>query len=157
LAGCRSPDSIFIDKPAEKEHFMMKSSKALVEEIEEENTRKVQVMPRFSGCEDKDMTESERLECSNLKLVQFVYENLRYPDYARSRFIKGNVYAQFTVLKNGNLGYVRIVKDIGGRCGNTALWVINRMNFTCDKWTPGMQDGKPVDVLFTLPVKFRLE
>ena len=36
---------------------------------------------------------------------------------------------------------------------NEAIRVLESM----DKWTPGKQNGKEIDVRFTLPVKFKLE
>lgn len=157
LLGCRHPDSIFLDMPDKSEYMNKETVEEMTEEVEKSNPKVVQEMPRFPGCEDEKMSEDERMKCSQTKLIQFVYKNLRYPYNARINGIEGNVYAQFTILENGDIGYAQVVKDIGGRCGNAALWVINRMNFTCEKWVPGMQDGDPVKVLFTLPVKFRLE
>jgi len=51
----------------------------------------------------------------------------------------------------------RIVRDIGAQCGQEALRVVNMMNESNIKWTPGKQRGRSVRVQFNLPVRFKLE
>lgn len=49
------------------------------------------------------------------------------------------------------------MRDIGAGCGDAAATVIRNMNELPQKWTPGKQRGRPVKVLYTLPVKFKLD
>ncbi len=164
LEGCRSPDSIFLsvdirDKTSDK---ILDSVKPKVENkkknVEKDETlKRVESMPRFPGCEEQGISEEERHKCAQNKMLQFIYKNLRYPHEARTQNIEGMVVVQFVILKNGDIGGATVKRDPGGRCGNAALWIVNRMNFICDKWIPGMQDGDSVKVLYTLPVKFKLE
>ncbi len=60
---------------------------------------------------------------------------------------------QFVVERDGLVTNAKIIKDIGGGCGEATLKVVNMM----PKWIPGKQNGKPVKVHFNLPVKFQLE
>ncbi|MFT6334522.1 MAG: protein TonB [Saprospiraceae bacterium] len=117
----------------------------------------IESMPRFPGCEEEDLTEEERYSCSKNKMLQFIYKNLRYPYEARMQGIEGMVIVFFVILKNGDIGGAVVKGDPGGRCGNAALWIVNRMNFICDKWILGTQGGNDVKVQYTLPVKFKLE
>ena len=64
---------------------------------------------------------------------------------------------QFVVSETGAVKDVRVVRDIGAGCGDAALTVVEAMNNLPQKWTPGKQRGRAVKVLYTLPVKFRLE
>ncbi|MBI1227937.1 MAG: TonB family protein [Bacteroidetes bacterium] len=109
-------------------------------------------MPRFPGCEDMDLSKSERTECATNRLLKFIYENIRYPDIARQNGIEGTVYIKFVVEKDGSISNANIVRDIGGGCGQEAMRVVGKM----PKWQPGKQRGRAVRVQFNLPVKFKL-
>ena len=83
----------------------------------------------------------------------FIAKNIKYPPIARDAGIEGTVYIRFVVSKEGNVQKAKIVRDIGGNCGKEALRVIRKM----PKWKPGMQRGKPVNVSFNIPVRFKLK
>lgn len=124
-----------------------------VVEEEKEIFKVVEQMPRFPGCEDK-ATDKDKNECAKTKLLEYIYGNLKYPAIARENGIDGQVVLQFVVEKDGSITDVNIVRDIGGGCGDAAVNVIKGMNNMGTKWVPGKQRGRPVRVLFTLPVKF---
>ncbi|MFT4537560.1 MAG: TonB family protein [Saprospiraceae bacterium] len=142
LEGCRSPDSIFL---------VVDIGKVKKLEILDGES-----MPRFSGCEKGGLSEEERLSCSKNKMLHFIFRNLKYPNEAREEGLQGMAIIQFVVLENGDISDAVIKRDPGGRCGNAALWVINRMNYICNKWIPGTQGGNDVKVEYVLPVQFSL-
>ncbi len=109
----------------------------------------VEQVPLFGGCEDK--------ACSDEKLIQYLYKNLKYPAIARENGVEGRVYIQFVVEKNGKVTDVKIVRDIDAGCGEAAKKVVEGMNDLAEAWKPGKQRGSPVRVLYTLPVTFKLE
>ena|GEM_PF-3510298 len=159
LQGCRSPDSIFLDYKMAQERAASATfdTAQAVTPKEDEEFKVVETMPRFPGCEDEELSDKEKEDCAKQTMLEFIYSNLRYPAEARENNIDGMVVSQFLILKNGDIGQAQITRDIGSRCGNAVLWIINRMNYTCDKWVPGSQRGEPVKVQYTLPVRFRLE
>jgi protein TonB len=61
------------------------------------------------------------------------------------------------VDKGGNVTETNIVRNIGAGCGEAALEVVEAMNNMPQKWTPGKQRGRAVKVLYTLPVRFKLQ
>lgn len=124
--------------------------------VEEEIFKVVEQMPRFPGCEDKG-TEKEKEDCAKTKMLEYIYKNLKYPAIARENGVEGQVVLQFVVDKDGSIADTKIVRDIGAGCGSAAESVVNGMNNMGQKWTPGKQRGRPVRVLYTLPVKFKLE
>ena len=63
------------------------------------------------------------------------------------------MYVTFVVEKDGSVTGVRVLRDIGGGCGQEAIRVIKSM----PKWTPGKQRGKNVRVQYNLPVNFSLK
>ncbi len=85
--------------------------------------------------------------------LEFMARNLRYPTKAREAGKQGRVIVQFVVRKDGSLSDFKVLCPIDPWLDAEAIRVISTM----PKWKPGMQDGKPVSVKFTLPVTFMLE
>ena len=113
-------------------------------------------MPRFPGCENLPTTD-EKKACADKKMLEFIYKNIKYPAIARENGIEGMVVVTFVVEKDGKVTDARVVRDIGGQCGQEALRVVSLMNDEGIRWTPGKQRGRPVRVQFNLPVRFKLE
>ena len=109
-----------------------------VEEAEEEVFLVVEEDPEFPGGLDA--------------LSKFIADNIKYPQLAKENNITGRVFVSFVVEKDGRVGQVKILRDIGGGCGNEAVRVVKMM----PKWKPGKQRGKPVRTQFNLPVDFSL-
>jgi periplasmic protein TonB len=86
--------------------------------------RVAEQMPRFPGCENMVASHKEKEDCSKKKLLEYVYDNLRYPSLARENGIAGLCVIQFTVEKDGSISKAKIVKDIGGGCGEAARTVV---------------------------------
>ncbi|MFZ1457552.1 MAG: TonB family protein, partial [Saprospiraceae bacterium] len=116
----------------------------------------VDQMPRFPGCEDQAVGH-ERDDCAKTKMLEYIYQNLKYPQEARKNNVEGQVVLQFVVEKDGRLNDIKVVRDIGAGCGIAASQVIESMNTMKSRWIPGKQSGKSVNVLYTLPIKFKLE
>ncbi len=86
-------------------------------------------------------------------LSKFIADNIKYPQLAKENNITGRVFVSFVVEKDGRVGQVKILRDIGGGCGNEAVRVVKMM----PKWKPGKQRGKAVRTQFNLPVNFDLQ
>jgi len=124
---------------------------------EPELFRVVEQMPRFPGCEDSDGSDKEKEQCAKEKMLQYIYKHLKYPAIASENGVQGMAVLQFVVQKDGSVGDINIVRDPGAGCGKAAEKVVEGMNSLPQKWTPGKQRGRPVKVLYTLPVKFRIK
>lgn len=85
-------------------------------------------------------------------LNEFINDNIIYPELAKELGITGKVYVDFVVEKDGSLSNISIKRGIGGGCDEESLRLIESM----PKWNPGMQNGRPVRVMLTLPIKFTL-
>ena len=86
-------------------------------------------------------------------LMQFLAQNIRYPEAAHKAGIQGRVIANFVVEKDGSITEGRIVKSVSPELDAEALRVINSM----PNWIPGMQNGEAVRVKYTIPVTFQLQ
>ena len=122
------------------------------EPIEELIFKVVEDMPRFPGCENQGLNRTKLKNCSQDKLKAYIKANLKYPDTAKQDNIKGKVILQFVVAEDGSISNTRILRDIGGGCGEEAVRVVKSM----PKWISGKQRGQPVKVQYTLPVTFKL-
>jgi protein TonB len=109
------------------------------EVVEEEIFVFVEEQPGFPG--------------GDAELYKYLGENIKYPDLARNGNIEGQVFVRFVVEKDGSISNVRVMRDIGGGCGNEAVRVVKAM----PKWKPGKQRGKAVRTEFNLPVRFTLK
>jgi protein TonB len=117
----------------------------------------VEEMPRFPGCEDLEASISEKKACADQKMLEFIYRNIKYPQIAKENGIEGTVVVQFVVNTDGSVTDVEVLRDIGGKCGEEGKRIVELMNEQNLKWTPGKQRGRPVRVMFTLPIRFKLE
>ena len=130
---------------------------AIADTDTEEIFKVVEQMPRFPGCDSEGMSTETIDACSGKKMLEYVYMNLRYPAKARENGIEGTTVVQFVVQKDGTVADIKLIRDIGGDCGAASYAVIQKMVDENITWTPGMQRGKAVKVLYTLPIKFKLE
>lgn len=85
-------------------------------------------------------------------LMQFLVDNVNYPEVARKKKIEGRVVVQFIVEKDGSIGEQKVLRSVHPVLDAEAMRVVNIM----PKWVPGMIDGKPARVKYALPVTFKL-
>jgi TonB family protein len=86
-------------------------------------------------------------------IMNFISLNLRYPQEARDKKIQGTAIVQVIVRKDGSLTDIKVQKDPGGGCGEELARVLKLM----PKWTPAMNEGKPVSTRINFPFRFSLE
>ncbi|MBG0783355.1 MAG: TonB family protein [Bacteroidales bacterium] len=98
----------------------------------------VEVMPEYPG--------------GPAAMMNFLANNISYPEQARRDTIQGRVFVNFVVEADGSVSNVKILRGIGGGCDQEAKRVVELM----PKWTPGYQRGQAVRVSFNLPVRFAL-
>lgn len=89
----------------------------------------------------------------NAAMMNFITENIRYPKEAHEKGIQGRVITKFIVRKDGSIDSVQIARGVDPLLDAEAIRVVESM----PTWKPGKQRGQPVNVMFTLPVVFRLD
>lgn len=111
-------------------------------------------------------------------LFKWLGQNIKYPVVARQAGGQGTVYVGFVVEVDGSITNVNIKRDapvilrdtvtiteLNGIKGNK---IVERTDYSLGreavrvisampKWKPGKQNGVPVRVAYTLPIKFKLE
>jgi protein TonB len=97
-----------------------------------------EVMPQFPGGESS--------------LMKYLLYNVKYPKEAFKKGIEGKVIVSFIVTQDGSIKDVHAQKAVHPVLDAEAVRVVQSM----PKWKPGMQDGKYVNVHYTLPIQFKL-
>jgi TonB family protein len=85
-------------------------------------------------------------------LMHLIRQEQHYPAEARKKGIQGKVVVQFVVSSEGTPNEFKVIESLGYGCDEAVLQTCKAMI----KWQPGLLDGKPVPVLVTLPVVFKL-
>lgn len=98
----------------------------------------VEVQPEYPG--------------GNAEMFKFLGRKIKYPTAASKANVGGKVFVSFVVTDNGDIKDVTILKGIGFGCDEEAARVVSMF----PKWTPGRQNGKAVNVKYTIPIKFQL-
>ena len=106
-------------------------------------------LPSQSGEGDDAYTAVEtmpRYEGGEAALMKFIASNLKWIPGGKN----GRLIMQFVVKKDGTVGDVKVLRSLSPEQDAEAERVVRMLKFT-----PGMMQGKPVDVWYTLPVSFR--
>lgn len=85
-------------------------------------------------------------------LIQFVNQNVVYPDSAWENNLQGTVIARFKVDVDGKVSSVKIEKSLSRDCDKAVVDVIRKL----PRFVPAKQKGHSVPVWFRLPVRFRI-
>ncbi|MBU3814923.1 MAG: TonB family protein [Candidatus Bacteroides intestinipullorum] len=85
-------------------------------------------------------------------MMQFIKDNLKYPQIAKENGIQGRVILQFVVDETGQVTDPKVLHSIDPSLDTEAI----RLVLSMPRWIPGMQDGKAVAVKYTFPVMFSL-
>ena len=85
-------------------------------------------------------------------LVEYVRNNIQYPQKAVENGIEGKVFVQFVVEKDGSISNISVLRGVNEELDAEAVRVVKSL----PKFTPGMHKGEPVRVQYTLPVNFKL-
>ncbi|MBF4488234.1 M56 family metallopeptidase [Flavobacterium sp. CSZ] len=79
---------------------------------------------------------------------KFIGKNFKIPEEASKNKIQGKIVIEFMVEKDGTLSEFKILKDLGYGIGEEAIKILK----LSPAWNPGSEMGKPVRVLYTLPI-----
>lgn len=86
-------------------------------------------------------------------LIDYIQASLRYPAEAVKQQVEGKVFVKFVVATDGRVTKPEIQKGLGTGCDEEVLRVIR----TLPPFEPGKQNGRQVQVSYTVPVTFSLQ
>lgn len=113
----------------------------------------VEDMPIFPGCEGKG-NKAEIEQCTQNEIFSFISQNVKFPPMAKDAGIQGTVYVGFVVNTKGEVTKINVMRGVSGgkSLDKAALDAVAKL----PRFKPGKQRGKPVQVSYTVPVRFRL-
>ncbi|MBW8325695.1 MAG: TonB family protein [Prolixibacteraceae bacterium] len=88
-----------------------------------------------------------------LALRKHIAQQIKYPVSAQEAGIQGNVFVSFVINRYGVVSNVKVTKSLHPALDNEAVRVV----YSMPKWKPGIQQGKAVDVAYTMPIEFVLQ
>lgn len=109
-----------------------------VPEVEDKPLVYAQFMPEFPG--------------GMKNLNKWLSNNMVYPEKAQEMGLKGRVYLNFIVGKDGSISDVKVTRSVDRLLDAEAVRVIKTM----PKWKPGMQNERLVSVSYNIYVTFQL-
>lgn len=112
------------------------SAEGLKKNIKDEVFVEPDEMPEFPGGSDA--------------LHHYIAANLHYPDVAQRDGIQGKVFVSFVINQDGTISNIVVSKGVHKLLDEEAVRVIKSM----PKWIPGMLNGKPIKVSYTVPINF---
>ena len=87
-------------------------------------------------------------------LFKWIQDNLKFPVISRNNGSQGLAVIAFTVNKDGSVSDVRVAESTNDvYLDYEAMRIVKMM----PKWSPGTIGGKPVEVSFKMPIRFRLQ
>ncbi|MFO7616562.1 MAG: energy transducer TonB [Bacteroidales bacterium] len=99
----------------------------------------VEDMPKFQG---------EGIEAFR----NYIQTTVKYPQVAMENGVSGTVYVSFVINRRGELTNINIMRGVDGSLDEEVIRALK----AAPKWEPGKQRGKPVNVSFSIPIRFIL-
>lgn len=84
---------------------------------------------------------------------KFLSKNLHFPAAAQEEGLSGKVIMSFIIEKDGRLSNITVDHGAGHGFDEEALRVLK----LAKAWKPGMQNGQPVRVKYSIPINFQLQ
>ena len=86
-------------------------------------------------------------------LLAFISKTLVYPQIAVEQELQGTVILRFRVNADGSVGDIIVKKSLSRECDQAAADVVKKLK----RFIPAKQQGHPVPVWFTLPIRFQIQ
>ncbi|HLK97369.1 MAG TPA: energy transducer TonB [Hymenobacter sp.] len=99
-----------------------------------------------AGGVGKAIPVAEYYEGGQDAMYAFIEKEKKYPILARRNRIQGTCIVSFTLTTDGTLEGIKLVKNVGGGCGEEALRVVRLLQFKKPDYA----------VLTSLPIVFKL-
>ncbi|UAB81663.1 energy transducer TonB [Marixanthomonas sp. SCSIO 43207] len=149
-------ETIIESTEANQEEEIVEVEEIVEEEVEEEIAdvpfAVIENVPVYPGCENESNNAAKK-KCMSEKVQRFVQKKFD-TELANDLGLSGKqrIFVQFKINKGGNVVDVR-ARAPHPRLEREAVEVVKSL----PKMTPGKQRGKPVGVLYSLPILFQVQ
>ncbi|MCB9316131.1 MAG: energy transducer TonB [Lewinellaceae bacterium] len=90
-------------------------------------------------------------------LIDYMVQNIKYPEAAKKEQATGMVLVRFTVEKDGHISGIKTITEGSQNPREDFVRESVRVIKGMPNWTPAKTDGKIVSAEVTLPIKFALD
>ena len=90
----------------------------------------------------------------DVALLQFLRDNIKYPEEAEEKGLQGKVVVKLRIEKNGTVSKYEVAQSVTSSLDAEALRVVKLLP---GKWKPAKNKGKEVRCYFSLPITFGLK
>ncbi len=105
---------------------------------EEKIYNNTEIQPEFSG--------------GQKKLLEFIFQNMIYPEQARKNNVQGKVYVKFVITAEGEVVNPVILRGITPELDAEALRIVKKF----PRWKPAKIRNKTVSTWYILPIIFKM-
>ena len=112
----------------------------------------VEKKPVFPGCEG--VPEDEQMKCFEEKIMKHILEEVKYPMMVKENRVEEKVYVSFIIDEEGEVTSIEVVRGKDKALMKESIRVIDALPKMA---SPASQRGKPVPVLFSVPINFKLQ
>lgn len=102
---------------------------------------------------DKIYTIAEQMPSFKGNVNSWLSSHIQYPAVAAENGVQGRVIVKFVVTAEGYVRQAQVVRGVDSSLYREAVRVVNSM----PAWNPGMNNGRYVNVWFSLPLTFKLQ
>ncbi len=88
-----------------------------------------------------------------LAMYKYIGQNIIYPSNAIENGIEGTVVVAFTVMPNGDISNIKVIRSIETSLDNEAKRLIENM----PAWNPGIINEQAIKTTYKLPITFKNE
>ncbi|UOQ71038.1 energy transducer TonB [Hymenobacter cellulosilyticus] len=105
------------------------------------------------ACDEAEYTEQMPEYPGGMEaMLRYLGQSIRYPAAALKKRRQGRVFLEFVVNEVGEMRDIRVQKGVSAELDAEALRVVRAM----PRWKPGLQNGEPVPVRYTVPITFAI-
>lgn len=110
----------------------------------------VDVPPTSTNCLGE--SKKEKSNCFDQKMNEHLRKHFKYPNKAAEDNIQGKVVVSFVINK---LGKVVDIQTTGGH--KILQKEAKRIISLLPNFTPAVKNGKPVNIMYSIPINFKLQ
>ncbi len=104
-------------------------------------------MPVLIDC--PNLPNKQRMKCKEGTISSL---QIHYPEFERRMGIEGQVIVRFVINERGKIENLIIIRGLSNGIKKSVMKAFPMESI----WEPGIDDGKPVKVLYSLPISFKL-
>lgn len=144
------------DSPAqtnkEEKTIIIESKDSIVNHIDNDNYGSEYVEPNEDSKIYSHVEEPAAFPGGETARLDFLKNNLRYPDDAEKKGLQGTVFVKFVIEIDGSITNVFVARGVCPSIDDESL----RLTKLMPKWLPTKISGKPVRSSYVMQIKFSL-